>query len=550
MDRGETKMLEKIPKSLAFVLIVFLILASLSNLNLITEAAKTRSSTGIATPDPSLTVTARTNKDTYLLRQRVEIDGNITQDGSPATDLVVIIQAADSLNSPIAYRTLTLGNPAPTIPWAINITSVFLEDLMSNPINTIKPGAQFLAGITIYNEQGIQKNVFVTLTVFDANMVPIQVGVSNVTVDPLSTLSSIFTINMPKWACSGAALLCGDVYSNEPKLGGAAYSEEKTGYFCISKTQQGLFEYQDLPPPPPQTTPGFFTTYVYLPPDPRAGQYTVYITSQDSPIQKSSTTTTFNVAQSSGYPPQASFAFWPAVPYLNQTVNFDASFSTPEGFGDQITSYKWDFGDGTKITKTTPTITHAYLTAKTYTVTLNVTDNEGLWSTTSKPLTVILPPGPKANFTWTPTSPFVGFLAQFNASNTQLGWSSKTQGPCPIKNYLWDFSEGGPIMNVTTPTISHAFANAGNFSVHLTVVDADGRQDTISYLVQVRNQTAHPWDVDGNGIVDMRDMWAVQKHFGETPSSPHWDPRADVDSSGRVDMVDMFTVQRHFGERY
>jgi 6-phosphogluconolactonase (cycloisomerase 2 family) len=46
--------------------------------------------------------------------------------------------------------------------------------------------------------------------------------------------------------------------------------------------------------------------------------------------------------------------------------------------GGTIASYVWDFGDGSPLqTTTTPTTTHTYATAGTYSVTLRVTDNEG-----------------------------------------------------------------------------------------------------------------------------------------------------------------------------
>jgi serine protease len=58
---------------------------------------------------------------------------------------------------------------------------------------------------------------------------------------------------------------------------------------------------------------------------------------------------------------------------VNETLTFDGSGSSdPDG---TITSYNWDFGDGTTGEGVTPT--HIYVTNGTYTVTLMVTDNGG-----------------------------------------------------------------------------------------------------------------------------------------------------------------------------
>jgi|GEM_PF-6438472 len=80
------------------------------------------------------------------------------------------------------------------------------------------------------------------------------------------------------------------------------------------------------------------------------------------------------------YPPESGFTCY----FSDLTVTFDASSSyDPDGF---IVSYSWNFGDGS--TASGQTVTHTYSSAGTYTVTLTVTDNEGLTSSTSKQITV------------------------------------------------------------------------------------------------------------------------------------------------------------------
>jgi PKD repeat protein len=77
--------------------------------------------------------------------------------------------------------------------------------------------------------------------------------------------------------------------------------------------------------------------------------------------------------------PTASFTYSPAIPGPGDTITFDASASlAPNGW---ITSYTWDFGDGTVTTTSDPTITHSYPIDGNYTVQLTVTDNGGLTGT-------------------------------------------------------------------------------------------------------------------------------------------------------------------------
>lgn len=75
--------------------------------------------------------------------------------------------------------------------------------------------------------------------------------------------------------------------------------------------------------------------------------------------------------------PGAAFTATPTQGSVPVTVNFDGSSSQdPDG---TITSYAWNFGDGT--TGSGKTVQHIYTTPATYTATLHVTDDRGTSST-------------------------------------------------------------------------------------------------------------------------------------------------------------------------
>lgn len=93
------------------------------------------------------------------------------------------------------------------------------------------------------------------------------------------------------------------------------------------------------------------------------------------------------IVEQAPQPPVADFTYSPTSPDIADTVYFNASGSyDPDG--GNITSYVWDFGDGKS--ESGMTIDHKYKAEGTYTVTLNVTDDEGQNATTSASVTVII----------------------------------------------------------------------------------------------------------------------------------------------------------------
>ena len=82
----------------------------------------------------------------------------------------------------------------------------------------------------------------------------------------------------------------------------------------------------------------------------------------------------FGIAIVPNQPPIAGLGA-PVDNVVGTPVGFDtAPGSDPDG---TLASFSWDFGDGETLTSTDPTPEHTYDAPGTYTVTLNVTDNEG-----------------------------------------------------------------------------------------------------------------------------------------------------------------------------
>jgi WD40 repeat protein len=86
---------------------------------------------------------------------------------------------------------------------------------------------------------------------------------------------------------------------------------------------------------------------------------------------------------------------------------------------------------------------------------------------------------------------------------------------------------------------------------NLKLVNSAGEQihcNTFNSQIEVADP-ARPWDVNGDGIVDVFDLSAVAKYFGqEITVDVGLNP--DINSDGAVDLQDIVLVGNHFGESY
>jgi PKD repeat protein len=172
--------------------------------------------------------------------------------------------------------------------------------------------------------------------------------------------------------------------------------------------------------------------------------------------------------------PVAHFIWTPERAQVGETVTFNASTSTPDG--GVIVSWDWDFGDNT--TGAGEIVAHHYDNHGNYTVTLNVTDNEGKWDTESMIITVTAPS--HADFIWSPTSPQVGDTVTFDAS-------ASTPNGGTIVSYGWNFGDTSP--HEFGKTVTHTYTTYGTYNVTLNVTDNEGKWDIEMKTITVR---AHP----------------------------------------------------------
>jgi PKD repeat protein len=503
----------------------------------------------------TLSLTVSSDKSTYYLRQKITVSGNLTSDSSPIGTALVAVEIKDPRDNPFYFRTIPIGNPSET--WAIEVTDFKVTDLSANPLTKVTLNSQVSANATIRNKLLNPLDVVTTITICDETLIPIYSGWSETTVEGGDYAPSSWAVTIPEWTKPGKALVFINVYTSLPENQGVPYAPETLTYFYMVRNPECEPAYAQ-PITTFNSSTGKYAAYLNAPPDryTRPGTYAIYAVGRISPAVKTYNTATFSL-NTYPTPPQAAFTYSPLQIYQNMTVTFDASSSSAEGFNDTIIRYDWTINDpsnpqhtiktGNYTNPPDPTVTHTFQNAGTFVTTLNVTDNEGLWSTTSKPIIVMPEFGPTANFTWSPQPGVINLTMTFDASNSKTGWSAATQQFSPIVNYTWNFGDG--IINQTSnAVIFHIYTQPGNYTVALTVKDAVGRTDMTSRIVEVANITVKQCDVNGDGFIDIKDILITALAYGSVPGDPRWNPRADVNGDGFIDIKDILLVALNYGQ--
>ena len=194
----------------------------------------------------------------------------------------------------------------------------------------------------------------------------------------------------------------------------------------------------------------------------------------------------------------------PGGPYNGvegSAISFDGSNSfDPEG--DELT-YVWNFGDGQTLSGSQSQPSHIYNAGGVYTVTLVV--NDGAFDSQAVQTTVDVeevntPPVAK---TGGPYSGEVGELVYFNGSS-----SFDSDGE--IVSYDWDFGDDSSESGVT---VSNLYAQAGSYTVKLTVRDDKGLTDVDSTIVNITN-SIEPEPEDQGEIEVFYDSFEVREWNG------------------------------------
>jgi PKD repeat protein len=155
------------------------------------------------------------------------------------------------------------------------------------------------------------------------------------------------------------------------------------------------------------------------------------------------------------------------------TLLFCSFQDRSEDLDGEVEVWSWNFGDGSTSSDRHPD--HTYLLLGTYTVTLEVTDDDGAKDQASRQVTVSVSD---------PNEPPIAAF-EFDCDDRECEFDDESwDNDGTIVAHMWSFGDG---KTSTRRNPNHEYKKPGTYVVSLKVTDNDGATDTVEISVRVDN---------------------------------------------------------------
>jgi hypothetical protein len=183
------------------------------------------------------TLNLATSKTSYSLGEKITITGNITIDGTPATDALITIQILNPRSETIALRSVTTGTNPPSYLF-MEILEFYPCDSYGNPKYTFKRGGDAGFKIRVRNNAASPYTIIIPIYIQYSNDIPFKIlHIYEGTIDPKQELTvSTWPIPIPSDAPLGTTKAYANIINKYPQDGGTAYALEMGTSFQITTT--------------------------------------------------------------------------------------------------------------------------------------------------------------------------------------------------------------------------------------------------------------------------------------------------------------------------
>lgn len=226
-----------------------------------------------ASPGLNITLTTDRSPPQYYLGETVDVQGNLTWDGSPVPDGLVALQIDDPDDGYFILRTLPTGTP-PAEGWIVEILEVIPCDSQGNPKQSFTREKYAYFNVTLQNNQEDPRYVLLCVNIFDAKMVPLHAWVQHAGLMEPGKSRLLFSYMIPEEAALGNATIYVSAFNALPRNQVARaypYCPEKSAVFTIENPMRAA--------PSTSYPEGTYGLTFKLPWTGKLGAYDIYATS-------------------------------------------------------------------------------------------------------------------------------------------------------------------------------------------------------------------------------------------------------------------------------
>jgi len=498
-----------------------------------------------------------TNKSSYQLREVVDVYGeathfnNLTQTEELVTSGLAGIQV-DSPLVPIVARTQLLGQSGSQTGFIEILSTTLCDDHGVATPGVIRGNTAYFRTV-VRNNGPSTKRVTTTMNVYDNASIPIGLLASEVDIPASGTTDVIQSLYIEQWAKNGTAVVYANAFTDWPNNNGHPWCPEKSASFALWESQYD----ESVAGLPPQQiiVNGTYDIQFRLSPEPMPGTYTVKVTAYHEGFTNyQPATATFTVVDVTAAP-RASFTVGPPMIGPGYQVKFDASSSTAEGFNDTIKTYKWKFGDTQNATG--KIVYHTYPVVNNYTVTLNVTDNEGFWNTTTRKAIIIVLHNAAVLNIQSPSDIYDDWKVTVTVTVKNRGTVNDSFNV--TLNYNTTLIEKQTVSSLApyaTQVLTFKWNFTGLLKLHNYTLQAIA--STIPGETQTGDNTntfgpifvRMLGDVKYSRRIDILDVVGVTACYGARLGESNWNIMADLQPDSKIDVLDVVKVTTKYGQTY
>jgi parallel beta-helix repeat protein len=260
------------------------------------------------------------------------------------------------------------------------------------------------------------------------------------------------------------------------------------------------------------------------------------------------------------YGPTADFTYTPREPFKGGFITFNASISKLGWNGTYyppITSYIWDFGDGTPLVyESDPITNHTYSIEGNYSVTLKIIDELSQWDTETKLL----------NVTAIEIIHDVAVIQLNFLSAAYCGWqvnisvTVNNTGTIAETFYLEIYLNTSLLYNqsivqlspfetrVIIYTLNTTLYQTGNYTIKAVASEVLDEINIGNNILENPFRLKIMADIDGDGSVGPIDLGLLGVAWGSFEGETNFNIQCDLDQDGAISPLDLGIMGRYWGQ--